>query len=102
MGLVSKHIEQVSEATENDERAELKEDPFEREKICASDKIQEFKRNREICSGNQEITNFLCLKYALNAPRTITITITSMKFNLTSEYRDEIKGQKQETNTQCS
>ncbi|KAJ8644283.1 hypothetical protein MRB53_006031 [Persea americana] len=59
---VGEDVKDVSEAAENDEGAELEEDPSKGEDGGAGDKVEELKRDGEVGKGDEEVARFLALE----------------------------------------
>ena len=66
--LVGEHGDEVGEAAEHDEGAELQDDPLEREEVGAGGEVEQLERDGEVGHGDEEVAHPLALQDVVRAP----------------------------------
>nr|ACN35827.1 unknown [Zea mays] len=65
--LVGEHSDEVREAAEHDEGAELQHDPFEGEEVGAGGEVEQLERDGEVGRGDEEVADLLALQDVIGA-----------------------------------
>lgn len=68
MRCIGEDVGEVSEAAEDDEGAELKENPSKGEARGAGDEVEEHERDEEVGERNEEVAPFMALEGVVEGP----------------------------------
>ncbi|KAJ8617909.1 hypothetical protein MRB53_014095 [Persea americana] len=66
---MSKDVEEVSEATEDNEGTELEEDPSKGEDRRARDEVEELERDGKVGEEDEKVALFLALEDSVEGPK---------------------------------
>lgn len=75
--VVGEDVDEVGEAAEDDECAELQDDPFEGEEVGAGGEVEQLKRDGEVGGGDEEVAHFLALQDVVRAPQAIVAVVVA-------------------------